>query len=342
MYNYNGGNMHNKINKLIFILIAILIIGLVIIIIYNDNYGLKEYSKVLNYMDSYISIKIYEENKAKSLQALEDIDKIYKKYSKLTDRNNEYDGINNLYYIYYNELNDDTLVLDSELYNMIKFGKEWYLKSDGLIDISKGNINDIWKMYRDSQTGYPNTEELEKANTDSINDIILLEDNKIKNNHPNIYLDDYKMGYVTNIVKDYLKAKQIKRYIINAGGIVIVGDYYEKNQKYGIGLENPDNKGDIYKVIKGNNISVSTTGYYQNYYEYEDVRYNHIINPKTLYPADKLKSVSVICSDSSVASMLSTTLFQMEIDKGKELVKNNSCEAIWYTYDDEIIEFKGK
>ena len=54
MYNYNGGNMHNKINKLIFIVIIILIGGLIIISIYNKKYGLKEYSKVLNYMDNYI------------------------------------------------------------------------------------------------------------------------------------------------------------------------------------------------------------------------------------------------------------------------------------------------
>ena len=96
----------------------------------------------------------------------------------------------------------------------------------------------------------------------------------------------------------------------------------------------------IQKVFK--NISIITSGGYNRYYEWNGQKYNHIINPDTLFPTNYMKSVSVITNNSAYGDMLSTMLFLMDIDSGLEYVNSvDGIEAIWYTNDNQIITSNG-
>lgn len=334
--------MQKKINKIIWIIVLMLIIFLIILMIYN-NYIKKqnEYSTKIFYMDTYIYVKLYSEDKNKANNALKKVENIYKEYHELTDRYNDYNNINNIYYIKNNNSKEEYIEIDERLYDIIDYSINWYNKSDKLIDISMGNIIDIWKKYRDNKNGIPSIEELKKANTNNINDIELKDGNKIKNNHPNIDLGCISKGYTTKIAGEYLKSVGINKFLINAGGNVLVGDNY-KNSNYTIGIEDPDNKNDIFTIVSGNNISVVTSGGYERYYEYNGNKYHHIINPNTLYPTNNMKSVTVITEDSALGDILSTKLFLMTIDDGLEYInKMNNVEAIWYTNDNKQIKSNG-
>ena len=327
--------MQDKINKIIWIIILFLtiIFGIVFII---DKNRKKEYTSKFYYMDTYIYVKLYSKDINKANEALKEVENIYKEYHELTDRYNSYNNVNNIYYIKNNDLEDEFIKIDKKLYEVIEYGIDAYQKSNGLVDISMGNVIDIWKKYQNNKNGVPTKEELEKVNTSSINDIVLKDGNKIKNNHVNIDLGSISKGYTTSLVGEYLDSIGIEEYLINAGGNVLVGNHYN-NSTYKIGIEDPDNKNDIFTVLKGNNISVVTSGGYERFYEYDGKKYHHIISPKTLYPTDYMKSVTIITSDSALADLLSTTLFLMNIEDGKEYINSlDNVEAIWYTNDNEI------
>lgn len=329
-----------KLKPIIIIILIVCILLSLSIIFYIYINKEKEYSKNLFYMDTYIYIKIYEKDKNKANKVLNEIEQIYKEYHQLSDRYNKYDNIKNLYYIHNNTEENEYIKIDSRLYNMIQYGISWYDKSDGLIDISMGNVIDVWKKYRENKNGIPTTEELNTAN-DNKKDIILKDNNLILNNHANIDLGAISKGYVTNIVKEYLEKNKVNKYLINAGGTVVVGNNYKKTL-YKIGLEDPNNNGDVYKIIKGNNISVVTSGGYERFYEYNGKKYHHIIHPKSLTSPQNMKSVSVICQDSSLGDILSTMLFLMSVEDGKEYIKTlDKVEAIWYTNDNKIITSDG-
>ena len=219
---------------------------------------------------------------------------------------------------------------------MIEYSSRFYDVSHGLFDINMGGVIDVWKKYRDKGDGIPSRDELNKAN--KRNDIVL-KDGRIKNNHPNIDLGGVSKGYTTQIVSDYLRSKGIRYFLINAGGNVSAGDSYQKDF-YKIGIQNPDGNG-IISVVKGTNISVVTSGGYERNYSYDGVIYHHIISPKTLFPTDYMKSVTVVSPDSGLADMLSTTLFLMDVDSALEFLDDYDAEAIFVMNDNSIVKSDG-
>ena len=332
--------MQDKINQSLFIIIPLLVTAFIVMILV-ESLQVKEYSDNIYYIDTYIYFKVYEGNKLKATEVLNGVEKIYKEYHELTNKYKEYKGLKNLYYITYNISEAETITIDKRLYQLLEYGKEVHELTNGLVDISMGNVLDVWKSYRDSEYGVPTLEELQAVNTSSIDDIVLLEKNKILNNHVNIDLGAIAKGYVTELAAQYLEKEGITRYIINAGGNVVVGEN-EEDAKYSIGIEDPENPTGIFKVIYGNNISVVTSGGYNRYYEWDGKRYSHIINPNTLFPDNYIKSVTVICPSSKFADVLSTMLYMMDVDKGKEFINSlEGVEAIWYTTDNQVVTSDG-
>lgn len=298
----------------------------------------KEYTMNLYYMDTYIYVKFYSRDKNLSLQVKEEIEKIYKEYHQLTDRYQSYEGIFNVYDIYHNEEKSDILTLDSKLYELLDYSDNFQEKTEGLFTIDIGAIVDVWKKYRDQGYGLPTKQELKKANNKQ--ELVLLGNNQIKNNHPNLDLGAISKGYATQKVGEYLKSVGITEYLINAGGNVLVGTNPEKDT-YRIGIQGPNKDGTLVTVVNGSNISVVTSGSYERNYVYQGKTYSHIIDPNSLYPADKLKSVTVITFDSALGDLLSTTLFLMDIEEGLEFIKEYDAEVIWVTNEDEIIRSEG-
>ena len=249
--------------------------------------------------------------------------------NELTDRYNEYEGIINVYYLNNVLKVNESIEIDSRLSDIINYGIDAYNKTNGYVNIALGNAVDVWKKYREEGKNIPKTYELLNLNVD-IKSINLKDNTFIKKKDVKLDLGSYVKGYVTEIVAKYLEDNECEKYLINAGGNVRVGKSY-KSSKYSVGLEEPFNVTNIYDTLLVENMSVVTSGSYQRYYEVDGVNYNHIINPKTLFPDNYTKSVTVVTKDSGYADILSTYLFLLPIEDGIKIVNSlDEVEAIWY------------
>ena len=304
------------------IVIGILLITLVGVLIYKKS-TLKPYDRNYFYMDTYINVKLYSNSENKALKALDEIDKIFMEYHNLTDMYNSYEG--GLY-----NLNNGSTSVNPKLKDIISYGYSWYDKSDGLLNIAIANVSSLWKEYIKKEDGVPKLSTLEKLNI-NIKDVII-NDNITLNNNVKIDLGAIAKGYTCDEVAKYLKSIGITKYIINAGGNVLVGEKVKKDG-YKIGIQSPYEDDKLVKILKISDKAIVTSGGYNRGYTYNGVKYNHIINPKTLYPADNMLSVTVISSSSALADALSTTLFLMDVETGMEFIKGYDAEAIWYLED---------
>ena len=322
--------------KKIFSICIFLFCVILFIFIFN-KITYKEYEKNYFYLDTYINVKLYSNKSEKKINKIfNEIENIYSEYHMLTDKYNSYDDVVNVYYL--NEVldNDVDIEINSKLSELIDLGMKFYDITDGYINIASSNLIDIWKEYIEKGEGIPSDVELNSVNID-IDDISLKDDIYSKSNNVKIDLGAYAKGYITELVCEYLESKGIDKYLVDAGGNIKVGNSYNKDN-YTIGIQDPVDTSKIFTKLDINNLSVVSSGDYQRYYEYDGIRYNHIIDPYTRMPSSNYKSVTVIAKDSFLADIYSTFLFLVDLEKGKEIVsKNNNIEAVWYIDSDNIV-----
>lgn len=322
------------------VIVVVIVFGAIILLKKILTPKIKEYTKTLNYMDTVIDIKLYSDNEEKAQLIINEIDKIYKHYHELTDRYNSYEGINNIYTI--NNTKEVTkLEISEELYNILDYSVNWYYKSNGLFNINIGNLTDVWKVYRDNKNGIPTSDELIKLSGLDIKNIVLYDDYKILTGNVNLDLGGIAKGYATEVVHYYLKSIGFDQYLINAGGTVLAG-VNSDNDKYKVGIQDPNNASGIIATLNLSNSMVTSSGGYERFYEYDGQKYHHILDPNTKMPANYMKSVSVITDDAILGDVLSTTLFLMSVEDGQKFIEQfDNVEAIWYTNDDKMVKSSG-
>ena len=87
--------------------------------------------------------------------------------------------------------------------------------------------------------------------------------------------------------------------------------------------------------------SLVTSGDYQRYYTVDGVRYHHIIDPATRMPSEYWRSVSILCPDSGLADCLSTALFLLPLEQGRELAAHCGAEVMWVDTQNRIFQTDG-
>ena len=151
-------------------------------------------------------------------------------------------------------------------------------------------------------------------------------------------------GYAVEMVAQSLEQKGISGYVLNVGGNVRTVGTKPDGSKWTVGIENSFENAETayleYLYLSGE--SVVTSGSYQRYYEVDGKNYHHIIDPVTLMPAERYRSVSVVCRDSGMGDALSTALFCMSLEEGMALLESiEDTEAIWIFEDGTKISSDG-
>ena len=123
--------------------------------------------------------------------------------------------------------------------------------------------------------------------------------------------------------------------LVLGGNIYAVGT--NEGKDWNIGIADPDDSADTIAAVAVHDLSVVTSGDYERYFEQDGVRYHHIFDPKTGYPAASgLRSVTVIDENSTRADALTTALFVMGADKGRAYCEENGIAAVFVTADKQV------
>lgn len=310
--------------------------------------------------DTIIEYKAYVKSEDEFNTQMKLIKEELTKLDQLFDKYTSYEGINNI-----KTINDNAGIkpveVDPIIVNMISSSIKDYNEIEKKVNIAMGSVLSLWHDARENAVNgigtVPSTSQLEEAKQHiDINNIVVDE------NANTVYITDAKTsidvgatakGYAIEYVKDELIESGVEAFILSGGGnvatygiraIEATGNEALPRSKneFLVGIESPKDgaysDGQYPAMVIANNVSIVTSGDYQRNFKDKDGNvYSHLIDPDTAYPATYFRSVTIITEDSGYADFLSSTLFLMPYEQGKELIERlENVEAIWLMNDGTI------
>ncbi len=261
------------------------------------------------------------------------------KYHRLLDIYNAYEGMNNLFTV--NSSPGTEVTVDDALIDFLLYAEEIFTMTDGRTDITLGPVLSLWHDARYSSEHFlPQQEALEEASAYS--GFRYLEINrekrtvKLLSDKASIDAGSIGKGYAAEKAAEVLKRRGAGGYVISLGGNVrIIG---EKGDGTGwrTGIRNPFDGDGFIAVLSLRDTSCVTSGSYERYFEYEGVRYSHIIDPETLLPPRYFVSVTVVTEDSALADAFSTALFCLPYERGRQMAEKYGMLVLWVFPDGKV------
>lgn len=307
----------------------------------------KHTEKVYEYFDTITTFMGYTKDEEEFEHYVTVLNEELKKYHELYNSYDAFEGVNNFRTINENA-GKEAVAVDPKIIELIEYSKEMYDLTGGKINIAMGSLLGLWHDAREISVNNPDEakipEESVLKKASSHKDINAIEIDKEKNtvyiSDPDVRIDIGAIGkgYATKIIAKRLEEEGLKHGILSVGGDdVLIGDNpASENSYYKIAIQNPDleDKENPYSsVVSLRNTSVVTSGDYQRYFMVDGKRYHHIIDPETMYPSTKWRSVSVILDDIAEADTISTYLFILDYEEGLEFAKKVGAEVLWIDED---------
>ncbi|MBX3619031.1 MAG: FAD:protein FMN transferase [Rhizobacter sp.] len=118
----------------------------------------------------------------------------------------------------------------------------------------------------------------------------------------------------------------LRRHGITSASVAAGGDSHVMGDRGGrpwsIGIRDPRREGGVVAVLPLEDVSISTSGDYERFFEEDGVRHHHVLDPKTGRSPHALRSVTILAGDGLTTEALSKCLFVMGLDRGMRLVES--------------------
>ena len=235
--------------------------------------------------------------------------------------------------------------VDKEVFDLVGRAIKVSQITSGAFDISYASMDKIWK-FDGSMKAMP-TEEAIKKSVSKIGYKNIILDSKeqtifLKNEGMKLGLGGIGQGYIADKVKELLFSKGCTSGIVNVSGDINAWGRQQDGNPWTVGIVNPLNKNKVFATFPLEDSAVETSGNYEKYVIFNGIRYSHIIDPRTGYPAQGVVSVSVFAKQTEIADALATGIFVMGVEVGIDLVNQlKGVECIMVDDKGKIHSSKG-
>ncbi len=128
-------------------------------------------------------------------------------------------------------------------------------------------------------------------------------------------------GYAVDRAVAAMRALDVEAGVIEAGGDIRYWGTKPDGRPWLFGVQHPRSPAQYIAVEDLGLAAIATSGDYEQYFDWEGVRYHHLLDPKTGHPARASISATVWAATALDADILSTAVFVLGPDQGLALVE---------------------
>ena len=218
-------------------------------------------------------------------------------------------------------------------------------KSSGAFDPTLGRVSQLWNLESDNPY-IPSKSELTELLLETGWEKINLGDGEVfLKDGVQIDLGAVGKGIGCDEARKMLEEADADAAVVSVGGSILTYGKKPDGKSWKIGIANPrteDGESYLGSLTIDGTCSISTSGDYEKYVIEDGVRYHHILDQKTGYPAESgLISVTIVCDDGWLSDGLSTACFVLGYEDSLPLLETYQAEAVFVTEDKEVIVTDG-
>jgi FAD:protein FMN transferase len=204
----------------------------------------------------------------------------------------------------------EAVTVPAELFQVVRRGVDVAVASDGAFDPSWAALWGLWRFDRPARV--PSREEVAaRLPLVGYRDVVLdtgASSVFLRRRGMLLGLGGIAKGFALDRGAALLRERGFRDFIIYGGGQVYAAGTRDP-RPWRVGIQDPRNPKRWFAILELRDASLSTSGDYEHSFVVDGVRYHHVLDPQTGFPARGCRSVTVLASDGMTADALSTALF---------------------------------
>ena len=302
--------------------------------------GQQEASRQFFAMDTIMNVTAYGAHGAEAVQAVQEtVSRLEGLFSR-TDPDSQISQINA-------HAGDGAAVeVDPAVARVLAFAQSVSAQLPGTFDVTIAPVMDAWGFTTEER--HVPTEEVLSAALALVDSAALLVDEatstvRLERAGMEVDLGGVAKGFAAGEAEAAFRATGAEKGILDLGGNVTVIGSRPDGDPWRVAVKDPQDTERYLCVLSLEDRTVSTSGGYERYFEENGVRYHHILDPKTGWPAERgLLSVSVVSADAALADVLSTALFVAGEEEALDFWRSREdFELVLCTQDGRVLVTEG-
>ncbi len=215
----------------------------------------------------------------------------------------------------------------AELREMLERSIQYSSITSGTFDVTWRGMGNIWHF---DDTFRPPTRAAVEAAKKKVNyRAIQIDGNRIfLPAGMSIGLGGIAKGYAVDRAAQLLTRAGFPDSLVDGGGDVMISGT-RQGQPWRLGIQDPRQPhGTILGMMRLTNCALVTSGDYERFRIVDGIRYHHIIDPRTGYPANASMSVSVLSHTAEQGVVLAKGVFILGGDQGMALAGRQGIEVL--------------
>ncbi len=212
--------------------------------------------------------------------------------------------------------------VSADVASIIQLARDVFDATEGAFDMTAASLSEAWGFAR-RQGHHPTSQQIEEAVSKVGMQHVELDQSTqtVKFNRVGLRLNSGGIGkgFAIDRASEILEGDGVEDFLIHGGqsSVLAKGNRYDVDSCIGwrVAVSHPEQPKIQLGALRLVNKSLGTSGPANQFFYYNGIRYGHIIDPRTGWPASGMLSVTVIHPSAGWADALATGLYVMGVDR---------------------------